>query len=164
MGQITSLDRPGKGTEIGRVRGLGSAHQGAHHWQAMHLTSAGSLITGAYVAFTFLLVPDFTYATMRAWLSGFIPSLAMALLVVSFFRHTQLGLQVLIEDYVDRPGPKYACMLVLNLLTFALAAFGIYCLARIGFGALADAAGEQAKAQMQQAVQGMLQNLQGAPR
>src|SRR4051812_34632927 len=112
MGQITSLDqRGGKGTEIARVRGLGSAHAGSGHWNLMHLTSAASLVTCAYLAFSLLLLPDFSYPAMRAWLSGMVPSLAVALLIVAVFRHTQLGLQVLVEDYVDGPGGKFAAML-----------------------------------------------------
>ena len=150
-----------RGTELGRVRGLGSAHSGAHHWQAMHLTSAASLLLGAYLAFSFLMLPDFAYDTLRAWLSGIVPSLAMGLTIVAFFRHTQLGLQVLIEDYVHAPGTRYALMLLLNLVTFALAAFGLYCVARIVIGALVDASAKDTTAQVQQAVQAMLQRMGG---
>ena len=84
MGQITSLDRRGgKGTEIGRVRGLGSAHRGTGHWHMMHLTSAASLVTCAYLAFSFVLLPDLSYPAMRAWLAGIVPSLGLALMLVN---------------------------------------------------------------------------------
>ena len=158
---MNSFERGNKGTEIGRVRGLGSAHEGAHHWHLMHLTAAASLVLGAYVVFSFVLLPDFAYPTVRAWLSGLIPSLAMALALIAFFRHTQLGLQVLIEDYVHAPGAKYACLLVLNLVTFAFAAFGIYCLARIVVGATVEASTKDIPAQVQQAMQAMMQRVQG---
>ena len=158
---MNSLDRANKGTEIARVRGLGSAHQGAHEWGAMHATSAASLVLGAYLVFSFLLLPDFAYPTLRAWLSGLVPSLAVALMVVAFFRHTQHGLKVLIEDYVHTPGTKYACLLALNLVTFALAAFGVACIARIVVGAMVDASAKETTAQVQQAVQTMLGRMQG---
>jgi succinate dehydrogenase / fumarate reductase membrane anchor subunit len=45
-----------KGTEIGEVRGLGSARHGAGHWVLMHTTSAASLITCAYLVISFLLL------------------------------------------------------------------------------------------------------------
>jgi succinate dehydrogenase / fumarate reductase membrane anchor subunit len=158
MGQITSLDRRGgKGTEIARVRGLGSAHAGSHHWHLMHLTSAASLVTCAYLAFSFLLLPDFSYPVMRAWLAGVVPSLALALLIVGVFRHTQLGLQVLVEDYVDSPGGKYAAMLAVNLVLFASAAFGLFCIARVVMGGLAETAAQQGMAAMQAAMQSAAQ-------
>ena len=126
-----------KGTEIGAVRGLGSAHHGAGHWVLMQATSAGALITCAYLAISFLLLPDLSYETVSSWLKGLGPSFALALLIVAVFWHSRLGLQVLFEDYVDYPGRRFAVMLVVNLATFAGAAFGLLCLIRIALGAAA---------------------------
>ena len=126
-----------KGTAIGEVRGLGSAHHGAGHWVLMQATSAGALITCAYLVVSFLLLSDFSYATVSGWLKGLGPSFALALLIVAVFWHSRLGLQVLIEDYVDHPGRRFASLLVVNLAAFAGAAFGLLCLIRIALGAAA---------------------------
>lgn len=127
-------DEMSKGTEIGEVRGLGSAHHGAGHWVLMQATSAGALITCAYLVISFLLLPDLTFPTVTSWLKGLGPSFALALLIIAVFWHSRLGLQVLVEDYVDHPGRRFATMLVINLAAFAGAAFGLLCLIRIGFG------------------------------
>ena len=124
-----------KGTDIGEVRGLGSAHHGAGHWVLMQYTSAGSLLTCAYLVVSFLLLPDMTYATVTGWLKGLGPSFALGLLIVAVFWHSRLGLQVLIEDYVEHSGKRFAALLVVNLAAFAGAAFGLLCLIRIGLGA-----------------------------
>jgi succinate dehydrogenase / fumarate reductase membrane anchor subunit len=126
-----------KGTEIGEVRGLGAAHHGAGHWVLMQATSAGALITCAYLVISFLLLPDLSFETVTSWLRGLGPSFALALLIVAVFWHSRLGLQVLVEDYVDHPGRRFATMLVINLATFAGAAFGLLCLIRIALGATA---------------------------
>ena len=147
----------GDGTSIGRVRGLGSAHEGTHHWWHQRLTAGGNLITVTYLAFSILLMPDLSYATVREWLSGPVPPVALALLIVSVFWHARLGLQVMIEDYVHESGNRFAAILVLNLLAFAGAAFGLFCLARILMAIASDAAvtaAIQAAAQQQQASQG----------
>ena len=123
-----------KGTEIGEVRGLGSAHHGAGHWVLMQYTSAGSLLTCAYLVISFLLLPDLAYATVTGWLQGLGPSFALGLLIVAVFWHARLGLQVLVEDYVHVSGNRFAAMLVINLAAFAGAAFGLLCLIRIGLG------------------------------
>ena len=39
----------GTGTELGRVRGLGSSKQGAHHWWHQRLTAAGNLVLMAWL-------------------------------------------------------------------------------------------------------------------
>lgn len=126
-----------KGTEIGTVRGLGSAHHGAGHWLLMQATSAGSLITCAYLVVSFLLLEDLSYETVSGWLGGLGPSFALALLVVSVFWHARMGMQVMIEDYVHHSGRRFAVILVLNLATFAGAGFALLCLVRIGVGAAA---------------------------
>lgn len=126
-----------KGTEIGTVRGLGSAHHGGGHWLLMQATSAASLITCAYLVFSFLLLGDLSYETVSAWLAGLGPALALALLIVSVFWHARMGMQVMIEDYVHHSGRRFAAILALNLATFAGAAFGLLCLVRIGMGATA---------------------------
>jgi succinate dehydrogenase / fumarate reductase membrane anchor subunit len=147
-----------KGTEIGQVRGLGSAHHGAHHWMLMQLTSAASLVTCAYLVFSFLLLPDFTYPTMRGWLSGLVPPFALALLIVGVFWHAKLGLQTMIEDYVHAPAPKFAALLVLNLVVFAAAGFGLFCIARIVMMGLVDATASKAAGDaVRQAMQAMMQ-------
>jgi succinate dehydrogenase / fumarate reductase membrane anchor subunit len=128
-------DGMSKGTEIGEVRGLGSAHHGAGHWVLMQATSAGALITCAYLVISFLLLPDLTYPTVTGWLKGLGPSFALALLIVAVFWHSRLGLQVLVEDYVEHSGKRFATMLVINLAAFAGAAFGLLCLIRIALGA-----------------------------
>lgn len=126
-----------KSTEIGQVRGLGSAHHGGHHWLLMQATSAGALITCAYLVFSFLLLDDFSYAAMTGWLKGLGPSFALALLIISVFWHARLGMQILIDDYVHESGRRFAAHLTLNLATFAGGAFGLLCLIRVALGGAA---------------------------
>ena len=40
----------GNGTSIGRVRGLGSAHEGAHHWLLQRFTAIGNLVLVLFLA------------------------------------------------------------------------------------------------------------------
>lgn len=121
----------GDGTSIGRVRGLGSAHAGEHHWTLQRITALGNLLLGSWLAVSFALLPDFEYATVADWISGTVPSLAMVLLVISAFWHARLGLQVLIEDYVHDAGGKYALLALLNLAAFAGTAAGVFFILRI---------------------------------
>ena len=41
----------GEGTSIGRVRGLGSAYQGAHHWLLQRYTAIGNMLGGLFLLF-----------------------------------------------------------------------------------------------------------------
>lgn len=138
MGNDSTLERYGpKGTPIGRVRGLGAARHGAGEWLLMRYTSAGSLLLCAFALFSFVMLPDFAYATVRDWVGGPIPATALALLVVTVFWHTRSGVAELILDYVHDEGNKFAAMLALNLAIVGGAVFGLFCVARLALGGAA---------------------------
>jgi succinate dehydrogenase / fumarate reductase membrane anchor subunit len=153
-----------KGTEIGRVRGLGSAHHGAQHWSAMHLTSAGSLITTAFLAISFVLLPDLSFGAMRTWLARPLTVTMLALLIVSVFWHARLGLTVMIEDYVHGVGSKFASLLVLNLAAITGIVFGLACLLFAVVGTLNDISAKTTADKVQQDVQAVMQRVMGGGR
>lgn len=125
----------GNGTSIGRVRGLGSAHSGAHHWLVQRFSAIGNLVLGLWLIISLVTLPDYEFKTVREWIAGGIPATAMALLVISAFWHARLGIQVLIEDYVHEHANKFACMALLNLSAFAGSAFGLFSIVRLALGA-----------------------------
>lgn len=127
----------GNGTSIGKVRGLGSAHHGAHHWLVQRFTAIGNVVLSIWLMASFILLPNMNYATVSEYLAQPLPATAMALLIVSTFWHARLGLQVLIEDYIHTPGNKFAVLALLNLATLGGAAFGIFCVIRLALGGAA---------------------------
>ncbi|GMM94202.1 succinate dehydrogenase, hydrophobic membrane anchor protein [Qipengyuania sp. MTN3-11] len=132
MGRRTTLERYGpKGTAIGHVRGLGSAHAGAHHWLLQRFTAIGNLVTVLFLAVSLALLPAYDYAAMSEWAGGAIPATALALMTVSVFWHARLGMQVMIEDYVHTPGNKFAAIAALNLFAVGGIAFGLFSIARL---------------------------------
>lgn len=136
MGQKTSLERFGdKGTALGRVRGLGSAKGGTHHWLMQRFTAVGNLLLVGFLAISLVLLPNYSYATVHTWMAQPLPATALALICVNTFWHARLGLQVLIEDYLDQPGNKLAALVALNVAIFGGAAFGLVSIARIALGA-----------------------------
>ena len=125
----------GNGTSIGRVRGLGPAHHGAHHWLLQRFTAVGNLLLVLWFVASLVMMQDLGYAAVREWLAKPLSATAMALLLVSTFWHARLGLQVLVEDYVHTPGNKFAALLLLNFAALGGAAFSIFCVVRIALGA-----------------------------
>ena len=127
----------GNGTSIGRVRGLGSAHNGAHHWLVARYTAIGNLLLGIWFVASLILLPDLDYGTVSAWIARPLPATAMALLIVSTFWHARLGMQVVIEDYVHEEGSKFAALVALNLAAIAGGVFGLFCIVRLALGGAA---------------------------
>ena len=127
----------GNGTSIGRVRGLGSAHEGAHHWLLQRFTAIGNLVLMLFLAVSLALLADYSYGTVAGWAAQTVPATALALLIISVFWHARLGLQVLIEDYVHDAGTKFGVIALLNLATIGGGAFGLVSIARLALGGAA---------------------------
>jgi succinate dehydrogenase / fumarate reductase membrane anchor subunit len=125
----------GNGTSVGRVRGLGSAHSGAHHWLVQRFTAIGNLVLTSWFAVSLLGLPNFSYVTLRDWLVSPVSATGLSLLIISVFWHARLGLQVVVEDYVHEHGAKFAAITALNLAAFGGAAFGLFSVIRLALGA-----------------------------
>ena len=124
----------GDGTSIGRVRGLGSARHGAHHWLVQRFTAIGNIILMTWLVVSLALLPSYDYATLHGWLARPMAATAMILLIVSTFWHARLGVQVFMEDYVHDEGWKFASLAALNALPLTSAVFGVICVVRIALG------------------------------
>ncbi len=124
----------GNGTSIGRVRGLGSAHSGAHHWLMQHYLGIGSLLLSVWLVVSLILLPSLDYKSVREWLGSPVSAVLLGLFVLINLWHMRLGLQTVIEDYVHEHANKFACIVLLNLVTFAAVAFAAFCLVRLALG------------------------------
>jgi len=124
----------GNGTSIGRVRGLGSSHHGTHHWLSARLTAVGNLVLIPFLMVSLALMPTHDYATIHSWAARPIPATALILIMINTFQHARLGVQVMLEDYVHEEGGKVAAWLLVNIVPFAGAAFGIVSVVRIALG------------------------------
>jgi succinate dehydrogenase / fumarate reductase, membrane anchor subunit len=124
-------------TPLGRVRGLGSARSGAHHWWQERLTSVASLVLLVWFFVSILRLPDFQYATLTAWLAAPLVAVPMLLLVVSVFWHLKEGLKVVIEDYVHEEGGKLFWLVAINFLSLFAAGLCIFAVLKIAFGSAA---------------------------
>lgn len=120
-------------TPLGRVRGLGSARSGAHHWWLERLTSAATLILFVWLGVSLLRLPALDHATVTQWLGAPLAAVPMLLLIVSTFWHLKLGLIVVIEDYVHEEGGKLFWVTLVNFLSLFGAALAVFALLKIAF-------------------------------
>jgi succinate dehydrogenase / fumarate reductase, membrane anchor subunit len=124
----------GNGTSIGKVRGLGSAHSGSHHWLVQRFTAVGNLLLVLWLVASLVMLPNLNFVSVREWIAQPVAATAMALLIVTTFWHARLGMQVAFEDYVHTPANKFAVFALLNLAAFGGAAFGLICVIRLALG------------------------------
>jgi succinate dehydrogenase / fumarate reductase, membrane anchor subunit len=118
------------GTELSRVRGLGSAHEGARHWWQQRLTAFGNLFLILWLIFSLLRLPDLSFETVRGWLQSPIVAVPMALIVINTFWHMKMGLQVVIEDYVHGPS-RIVSMAILHIWTFGAGGLALFSILKV---------------------------------
>jgi succinate dehydrogenase / fumarate reductase membrane anchor subunit len=119
-------------TETARVRGLGSAREGAGHWWHERLSSVAALLLYGWLLVSLLRLAPLDQRTLAEWLRDPFAAVPMLLLVAVTFWHLKMGFQVIIEDYVHEEGNKFFALLLLNFFAVgagALAAFAVLKLA-----------------------------------
>ena len=87
-------------SELGRARGLGSARRGSKAWLAERLTALALVPLSLWFVASVVRLEGATRADMVAWLHHPVALVLMLCLIVSMFWHMELGLRVVVEDYV----------------------------------------------------------------
>ena len=119
---------------LGRAIGLGSAKEGVQHWWAQRVSAVALLVLGLWFVASLAALAGADRATVVAWLHGPLAAILTILTLAALFYHNALGLQVVIEDYVQPEGVKLAAVTLVRLLCLALAVAGIFAVLRIAFG------------------------------
>jgi len=118
-------------TPLSRVRGLGSAQSGTHHWWMQRVTAV-ALIPLSFFAIKLLnLSFSASYPETLAWLASPLHSTLIIAWLLAVFYHAALGLQIVIEDYIAVEGIKITAIWTVNLVFFLLALAGVLAVLRV---------------------------------
>jgi succinate dehydrogenase / fumarate reductase membrane anchor subunit len=120
-------------TPLARARGLGAAHNGTHHWWAQRLTAIALLALVLWFAVSVTALATATYAEAAAWLGRPYNAILMLALIGVLFHHMQLGLQVVIEDYVHGHGWKFAGLIAVKFGSALLAIAAVFAVLKVAF-------------------------------
>lgn len=122
-------------SELGKVRGLGSAKGGTHHFIMQRASAVALLLLGVFLIASLLRHVASDYATVTQWLRQPLVAVLVAAFILTLFYHARLGLQVVIEDYVHSHGNRIALLLLVSFACALAALYGLLSLARIALGA-----------------------------
>ena len=101
---------------LARARGLGSAKEGSHHWWHQRLTAIALVPLSLWFIFSLISMVGADYMTVVYWLRLPFVSVLLILFIVFLFYHTVLGLQVVIEDYIDSEWQKISSIILVKFL------------------------------------------------
>jgi succinate dehydrogenase / fumarate reductase, membrane anchor subunit len=121
-------------TPLARARGLGSARDGLHHWWAQRLTAIALIPLVVWFAISLVMLSGADYDVARAWIGSPLVMVLLILTITVGLHHGQLGLQVVIEDYVHGDGKKLALIVGIRFIAVIFGLAATVAILRIGFG------------------------------
>ncbi len=121
-------------TALGRVRGLGSAKEGVSHWWAQRLTAVALVPLVLWFVVSLLGFAGADHAAIVQWVRSPVVAVLLVLLIVTLLYHAQLGMRVVLEDYVHAEWLKITSILLLNFAVMFLAAIGVFAVLRVALG------------------------------
>jgi len=110
---------------LGRVRGLGSAREGLHHWWAERLSALALVPLTVWFAVSVIAMAGADYYAMRDWLGNPVVAGLLILVLVTGFYHGALAAQVVIEDYIRNEPVKLAALLATKAAALLLGLTGV---------------------------------------
>lgn len=118
---------------LSRVRGLGSAKEGTEHWWLQRLTAIALVPLVVWYVISLVTLIGADRDAVVAWLQSPFSAIASVLLIIATFHHGQLGIQVVIEDYVHTPWLKTTLLLLNKFAAIVLGATAIFAVLKIAF-------------------------------
>lgn len=122
-------------TPLGRVRGHGAAKSGTGHFIAERVTSIALFFLAPWFVLAIALGGVNSYDSAIAFLRTPFNAVGVILLIAVSFHHMALGMQVIIEDYIEKHGARIVLLLANAFLCVVAAATGIFAVLRISMGA-----------------------------
>ena len=104
---------------LARVRGTGSSGGGTHHWRSQRYSALLLLLLTPWLLWLGVSFAGADFITAKTAMSSPFNGGMAILLAGTLFYHTQLGLQVVIEDYVHIPTMEFVMLLIVRLACIA---------------------------------------------
>ena len=103
-------------TPLARARGLGSSKEGLHHWTAQRLTALALVPLALWFIYSLVNVTGMDHARVTLWLQDTLNAVLMILFIIAMYYHAALGVQVVIEDYIDSKWQKIMSLVLIKFL------------------------------------------------
>ena len=121
-------------TPLARVRGLGSAKHGTEHFWQQRVTAILLAPLSIWLVIALLRLDLQDYGAVVTWLRLPVNTLLLLTLVVAACHHGQLGVQVVIDDYVHDEWQKIASLIMVKVLAILAGLASILAILRVFLG------------------------------
>lgn len=120
-------------SDLGRVRGLGAARDGVAHWWAQRVTAVALVPLTLWLAVSLAALSGASHDATVAWIGHPVNAVLMLLLIGAGLHHAQLGVQVVIEDYVHSEWLKVGSIVLVKLAAVVITLASGFAVLKIAF-------------------------------
>lgn len=121
-------------TPLGKVRGLGSAKDGTHHFWMQRMSAVALVPLVVFFVGLLVCLNGANYEQVRASLANPFVALVMALFVLAGVYHMRLGMQIVIEDYIHGEGLKIVCVMLNTFFAIVVGGASLFAILKLSFG------------------------------
>lgn len=121
-------------TPLKDVRGLGSAKDGTHHFIVQRLTAIALVVLACWFLYFVIDLMHADYLTATDAVAKPWNATLLVAFLVAMFWHAQLGVQVVIEDYVHSHGLALAAQIAVRFICILGALASVFAVVRIALG------------------------------
>jgi len=118
-------------TPLGRARGLGSAKSGVGRFIGERVTSAALLFLVTWGVWSALHLAKGGYVAAIHWLAFPVNAVLVLLLAAVGFHHMQVGMTVIVEDYIGKPTTKALLLLANAFACWGALALTLVCVLKV---------------------------------
>lgn len=118
---------------LGKARGLGSAHEGVHHWLQERITGALLVPLSFWIVWSMITLQGVSYAEFSLWLQNPLNAVLMLTFVITSFFHGAMGLQVVIEDYVAGLSTRLLLIIFTKIIFAILGLAAVFAILKVTF-------------------------------
>jgi succinate dehydrogenase / fumarate reductase membrane anchor subunit len=128
------MSTPDLQTPLKRARGLGSAKDGTHHFIVQRITALALIPLTIWTITLALALVRADFARAHAIVHHPFAAVWLTAFVIATFWHAQLGLQVVIEDYVNSRWLEVSAQLAVKFFCVVGALTSVLAIVRIALG------------------------------
>jgi succinate dehydrogenase / fumarate reductase membrane anchor subunit len=121
---------------LNKALGLGSAKEGAEHWWVQRLSAVALIPLGLWFAVALAGMEDMTYRSVIEFIRHPVNSILLILALITLTYHSQLGVQVVVEDYVHSSTLKVITIVAVSFVHILVAVAGIFAVLKVALGAV----------------------------
>lgn len=122
-------------SSLSHARGHGSAKEGGvGHWFAERIWAIALIPLLLWFAASAVTMVGADHATFKAWVSAHGNPVLLILFTIAMYHHGQMGLTVVIDDYIHHEAVNLTAIVLVKLGAFFCAAYTIFSIVRLTFG------------------------------